>query len=237
MVITITGIIRSIKIIPKYFGDALCQDGCRRHDMHCPNCYHNDFCPELSGERVCERCGQRIKTKTMRIAQKGVQNEKETIVCNIYGGCYDSGPIDRMRRIRRTDGGQRTAEIPSFHIPDKELQIRRFHHWSARSKHWKIHSSHNLRIRIVRKAPSGQPGITNASMWSWMSRLGSFGGSMFHDGWEVAFNSQAGVAVLSGKLRQVSQLSHTVKRIHISAYKARNIHFFIPGKRKGNFGI
>lgn len=40
-------------------------------------------------------------------------------------------------------------------------------------------------------------GTTNASMWSWMSRLGSFGGSMFNDGWEPAFNNQAGVDAMN----------------------------------------
>lgn len=40
-------------------------------------------------------------------------------------------------------------------------------------------------------------GVTNASMWSWMSRLGSFGGSMFNNGWEPAFNSQAGVDAMN----------------------------------------
>lgn len=35
-------------------------------------------------------------------------------------------------------------------------------------------------------------GVTNAAMWSWMSRLGNFGGSMFGDNWTIDFNSPAG---------------------------------------------
>lgn len=40
-------------------------------------------------------------------------------------------------------------------------------------------------------------GVTNASMWSWMSRLGSFGGSMFKNGWEPAFNGKAGIDAMN----------------------------------------
>ena len=34
-------------------------------------------------------------------------------------------------------------------------------------------------------------------MWSWMSRLGSFGGTMFGDDWTAEFNSQAGIDAMN----------------------------------------
>ena len=40
-------------------------------------------------------------------------------------------------------------------------------------------------------------GVTNAAMWSWMSRLGSFGGTMFGDDWTAEFNSQAGIDAMN----------------------------------------
>ena len=42
---------------------------------------------------------------------------------------------------------------------------------------------------------------------------------------------------MTGKLRQVCQLPHTVKGIHVGAYKAGDIHFFISGQSQCDFGV
>lgn len=39
-------------------------------------------------------------------------------------------------------------------------------------------------------------GVTNAAMWSWMTRLGSFGGTMFGENWTQEFDSPAGVEAM-----------------------------------------
>ena len=40
-------------------------------------------------------------------------------------------------------------------------------------------------------------GTTNAALWTWMSKLGAFGGTMFGDDFECQFNTEAGAAAMN----------------------------------------
>lgn len=46
-------------------------------------------------------------------------------------------------------------------------------------------------------------GVTNAALWSWMGRLGYYGGSMFGEEWQVQFNSEAGAEALKWGTRML----------------------------------
>ena len=51
-----------------------------------------------------------------------------------------------------------------------------------------------------------EQGITNALLWSWMGKLGYYGGDMFGDDWSVQFNNEAGEKAMEwGKSMLVSQ--------------------------------